>query len=553
VSESFAEEFKKLQANVKNDDYSIVKPVIEREIGLPLDEVFDELSQTPLASASIAQVHVATLKNGSQVVVKVQHPGIYEEMTMDISLMEKALPLIKHLPAVGMIDPAAVVGELKRSLLNELDFTKEADNIDRFRKNNEKIPYILAPKVYREFSSEKLLIMDYMTGMKVSDYIDKANEQIQAGNSTFAESKKRLANEIVDNYMKQIFDDGFFHADPHPGNILITTGAGSTTEQEAPSSGAGDSGESPAQTLHKEASSPLDVDVTIGGVSLGAVFERQDFFELFAGGSATLTAADAGNAASEKIVYIDFGMMGSLDERTLDKFNNIIAAFSQQDSDLVARAILTICKEKSPINMDDFTVDVNRLFTRYFDMPIGDISLPAIFQDIAKLCGDHKLQLPQSVTLLMKGVGTIEGIVLTLDPELSIMSAVMPYAKRYLRKQFDLKTEVQEFLHNLYKAGKAMPELPVKLSRMLDTIGRGEMKVGMDHTHLDDLFRRFEIMVNRLVMGLIVAALIIGSSMLMNFSVSSSHSVIYILGIVGYLLALVLVITMVLQTRRKRK
>lgn len=331
VSEEFAEEFKKLQDHVKTDDFSVVAPLIEAEAGLPLTELFEKIEPKPLASASIAQVHAAVLKGGQEVVVKVQHPGIYEEMTMDIALLEKAVPLVRHIPAAGMMDPAAIVGELKRSLMNELDFTKEADNIEKFHTLNKDVSYILSPKVYREFSSQRLLVMDFMKGVKVSDYIKRADEEAAGGNTAVLAAKKRLAREIVDNYMKQIFDDGFFHADPHPGNILITLHAPGTAVP------AGDEGAKAEDVPRKEEGTPPpaggvppeeeglfgdllpDIDVTVSGVSLGALFRQQDLFELFAGRA----EAAPSETGPERVVYIDFGMMGSLDERTLDKFNRL--------------------------------------------------------------------------------------------------------------------------------------------------------------------------------------------------------------------------------------
>lgn len=552
VSEEFAEEFKKLQDHVKTNDFSMVKTIIETEAGVPVSALFEKIDPKPLASASIAQVHSAILKNGREVVVKVQHPGIYEEMTMDIALLEKAVPLVRHIPAAGMMDPAAIVGELKRSLLNELDFTKEADNIEKFHKFNENIPYIRSPRVYREFSSRRLLIMDFMKGVKISDYIERANQEAENGNDAVKQTKKRLAGEIVDNYMKQVFDDGFFHADPHPGNILVTLDG--PAQADAPSSGEGapSPGEEapPAAPPGQEGlfgALPLDVDVKVHGVSLSA-FLQQDMFAFFAGKAEAAPARHG----PERVVFIDFGMMGVLDERTLEKFNRLLAGFSQQDNEKVAQAILSLCKQKGPFNIDDYTADVGRLFGRYYDMPIGDMSLPTIFEDIARICAQYKLQLPQSVTLLIKGLGTIEGIVLALDPDLSIMSAVLPYAKRYLKQQFDPRAEVRDALKSLYRAGKAAPEIPGKVSRALDTLSRGEIKLNMETNRLDDLFKRLEAMVNRVVVGIIVAALIIGSSVLIHFG-GLARTAAAALGISGFVLALVLALVMLLQTYRKRK
>ncbi len=546
ITPEFGEELKKLQNQVKTDSYEDVSATVLDETGHPVEDLFEEFSQKPLASASIAQVHTAVLKGGQAVVVKVQHPGIFDEMSMDIALLEKAVPLVKFIPASGMGDPAAIVAELKRSLLNELDFTKEAENIEKFGNFHADVPYILSPKVYREFSSERLLIMDFMQGVPVSAYVEQSNTEAENGNTAVLETKKRLAKEIVDNYMKQIFDNGFFHADPHPGNILITLDGGDVPAEEMDEDGR----PKEAETLKNSALEefPLDIDVTVAGVSLSTVFHHQNVAGLFAG-TANTQPTEYG---PERIVFIDFGMMGTLDERTLEKLNHLLAAAFEKDNDKMARAILNLCKVKAPVDMGAFTKDVGAMFENYYEMSIGDLSIPDVFDDINTICIRYKLQLPEQITLLVKGVGTIEGVVLSLDPNLSIMSAVLPYAKRYLQSQFDPKAEVVKILKDLYRAGKAMPEIPVKISRVLDTLSRGEMKLSMETGNLDELFKRMETMVNRLVMGIIVAALIMGSSLLIHFA-DTAKTVVSGIGTAGFVLAFILVIILVIQTYRRRK
>ncbi len=551
ISEEFSAELKKLQDHVKTDTYESVCNTILEESGHPVEELFEKFEEKPLASASIAQVHAAVLKGGQRVVVKVQHPGIYDAMFMDITLLEKAVPLIKFIPVSGMTDPASIVSELKHSLLNELDFTKEADNIEKFGELNANVPYILAPAVYRTFSSRRLLIMDFMQGVQIANYIELSNAEVDKGNTSVLETKKRLAKEIVDNYVKQIFDDGFFHADPHPGNILVTLETPPADPSTVSNEGSAvDDQKEQEQPLEKNLLNelPLDIDVTVAGVSLSTIFRNQDVLSLFAG----TAKAEQAKCGPERIVFIDFGMMGTLDERTLEKFNTILAAVHDQDNKKIAKGILSLCKTKVPVDLDDFTEDIGKLLERYYDMPIGDMSLPAVFEDINDLCTRYQLQLPQNIALLVKGVGTIEGIVLALDPDCSVMSAVMPYAKRYLQKQFDAKHELTRLLKDLYRAGKTIPEFPVKITKALDTLTRGEIKLNMETKNLDDLFIRLETMVNRLVMGLIVAALIVGSSMLIHFA-DSAQTIASNFGMVGYTLAIVLVVILVFQTYRKRK
>ncbi len=545
LTPEFAMELKKLQDNVKTDSYESVEQTIQEETGHTVEEVFETFSKTPLASASMAQVHAATLKGGQRVVVKVQHPGIYDKMSMDLELLEKAVVLTKYIPIGGMVDPGEIVRELKNSLLDELDFTKEADNIEQFGSCNADVPYILAPKVYRSFSSKRILVMDFMQGVQIAKYIDQSDKEVASGNTAVIETKKRLAKEIINNYLKQVFDDGFFHADPHPGNILITLDQGAVPQKEVAQDGQAKTVETVEKGLLDEL--PLDIDVKIAGVSLSTMFRNQDVLGLFAG-KATASPSDHG---SERIVYIDFGMMGVIDKPTLKKFNNILAGIYQQDSRKTAKGILSLCKTAKAVDLDAFTIGVERILDQYCEMSLGEMSLRAVFQDVKDVCEKHGLQLPSCVTLLLKGIGTIEGIVLSLDPECSIMSVLKPYAKAYIKKQFDPQKEMLLILKDLYRAGKSMPEIPVKTSRALDTITKGEIKLNMDMDRFEGLFKRVEAMVNRLIMGFIVAALIIGSSLLIHFG--QANTAVSTLGIVGYVLAILIVAIILIKTYWRRK
>ena len=215
VSDALADEFKMLQDNVKTDDFSVVKSIIESSFGVPVNNIFNTIEEIPVASASMAQVHAATLKDGTKVAVKIQHAGIKSMMLNDISLFEKALPFFKIAPTSKIMDPAALIKELKKSCENELDFTVEAKNIHLFYKNNSDLDYMDCLREYPEYAKENILVMDFVTGIKITDIDD-----LKAQNYDI----KKIAQNLVNNYMKQAFEDGFFHADPHPGNVCVSDG-----------------------------------------------------------------------------------------------------------------------------------------------------------------------------------------------------------------------------------------------------------------------------------------------------------------------------------------
>lgn len=211
ITASFANEFKKLQDKVPPFSSLEAKKIIEKEIHMPIERIFSEFDEKPMAAASIAQVHHATLHDGSDVIVKVQRPNIREQLETDINILIAIAQLLeKNVPESRFYNPTGIVEEFSKTVRKELDFTEEAKNCCRFRKNFEDNPNIYIPKVFGEFITEKVLIMERIDGVRVDDI---------SAIDAMGIDRKELAKIGVDAYFKMVLDDGFFHADPHPGNI----------------------------------------------------------------------------------------------------------------------------------------------------------------------------------------------------------------------------------------------------------------------------------------------------------------------------------------------
>ncbi len=212
ITTRYADEFKKLQDEVPPFPADVAKQIIEAEIGLPLDKIFSDFQEKPVAAASIAQVHNATLLDGNNVIVKVQRPDIREQIEMDIDIMSTIARLMeKHISESRFFNPTGIVHEFQKTVRKELDFTEEARNACHFRRNFQDNPDIYIPKVYPEFLTEKVLVMERIEGVRIDDI-----EGIEA----LGLDRRKLAKIGVDAYFKMILEDGFFHADPHPGNIF---------------------------------------------------------------------------------------------------------------------------------------------------------------------------------------------------------------------------------------------------------------------------------------------------------------------------------------------
>ena len=214
LPEPYCEELTKLRTEVKPLPFSVISSVIQEELGKPADEVFAEINQIPLGSASIAQVHPAILKDGTKVVVKIQRPAIKRTMQNDILLMKKAAGILKL--AIGtedLIDFKTILDELWKTTQEEMDFVQEAANLDLFYENQKEITYVTCPKVFHGLTTPRILVMEYIDGIQIDE-----TRQLESLGYDMTEVGQKAA----ENYCKQILEDGFFHADPHPGNLWVS-------------------------------------------------------------------------------------------------------------------------------------------------------------------------------------------------------------------------------------------------------------------------------------------------------------------------------------------
>ena len=216
LPENYCRELTKLRTEVRPLSYSVISAVIEEELKEPAGNVFSKIEEIPLGSASIAQVHPAILKNGTKVVIKIQRPAIKKTMQNDILLLKKAAGILKL--AIGtedLIDFRTILDELWKTTQEEMDFLQEAANLDFFYENQKDIVYVTCPKVYHEFTTPRLLVMDYIDGIQI-DEVERLKE--------LGYDMTEIGQKAAENYCKQILEDGFFHADPHPGNLWVAGG-----------------------------------------------------------------------------------------------------------------------------------------------------------------------------------------------------------------------------------------------------------------------------------------------------------------------------------------
>ncbi|WP_165004214.1 MULTISPECIES: AarF/UbiB family protein [unclassified Enterococcus] len=521
LTTSFTQTFKTLQDSVPSDTFATVKQTIEAELGLSIPDIFEDFSKTPFASASMGQAHRAKLKNGEAVVVKVQHPNIAEEITLDLQLFERAIPLIKYIPETSVVDLKGVLQEVKRSLGNELDFLKESKNGEAFYQKNNHWHEIRSPKIYEAFCSEKMIVMEDMPGENLNQLMmlenDKPSPIPEKNNKQL---KQEIAHLLIENFMKQVFDDGFFHADPHPGNLLFHPL--STQEQE-----------------HAQTTTASEYQKEIGPITLQATTQQ-------------VTASQP-----YVISYIDFGMMGSLSVTLRQKLTEAVLALYTKDAYRIEKAVLRLCQQEGPFDESHFHEELTTFLEQYYDSPIEEIDLQEVFTQVVVICHQNNLQFDRDITLLLKAFGTLEGVIRVLAPEISLMEVASPFAQRYFLSHLDIEDSLKQSGLDLLEGLKAAPKIPQQLHHLLELWASGQGKVNLELKKQDSLLNRIENMVNRLVFGLVLAALIVGSSLLVQAAPVENLQVVSLLGIFTYAIAalviIILAIDALIQMYKKRK
>ena len=521
LSSAFTQTFKTLQDSVPSDTFSTVKKTIETELSLSLSDIFDDFSKSPFASASMGQAHRAKLKNGDSVVVKIQHPNIAEEIRLDLQLFERAIPLIKYIPETSVVDLKGVLQEVKRSLINEMDFLKESQNGEQFYQKNNGWKEIRIPKIYDAFCSKKVIVMEEMSGKNLNHLMNAENKT-----ETFItgiqnkQLKQEVAKLLVENFMKQVFDDGFFHADPHPGNLLF-------------------------HVLTKEEQTQASRKTEI-------VHEKE--FGSFAFRASTSTEDPV---APYTINYIDFGMMGHLSAGLRQKLTQAVLALYTKDAYRIEKAVLRLCQQEGVFDESRFHQELTSFLEQYYDSPIDEINLQEVFTHVVTICHQNNLQFDRDITLLLKAFGTLEGVIRVLDPEVSLMEVASPFAQHYFLTHLDVEDTLKQSGLDLLEGMKAAPKIPQQLHHLLEMWSSGQGKVNLELKKQDKLLSRIESMINRLVFGMILAALIVGSSLLVQAAPVENAEVVSLLGIFTYAIAafviIFLAIDALIQMYKKRK
>ena len=457
-------ELTKLQDQVSPFPFPDAKNVIEKELGKSLSEIFSSFEEKAIASASLAQVHKAYLKDGTEVAVKVQRPGIKTVIDADMRILSMLADLaVRHIPESRQYDPKGIVEELAKTTREELDFINEGQNIDIFRKNFSDLPEIKILRVFWELSTPKVLTTEFIHGIKVSEFAQLSAKGLD---------RKLIARRGAELVFKQIFDFGFFHADPHPGNILI-----------------------------------LDGNV---------------------------------------IAPLDFGMVGSLSDSQMEELGDIVASFVEGDVRKIVRVLLETEIVDEKVNLRRLEIDLSSLLQKFKRQPLGRLNMRDLFWDAYQIFKRYDMRARAELMLLSKGLVTYEELARSLDPDFQMAEQIKPYVAKLIKKRFSPGKFVKDAVSGFSDMRKLAGGLPFEVKRILQKSRKGEMSVELRHRDLDKLILELDRSSNRVAFAMVIAAIIVGSSMILRLEIGYKIFGFSALGLLGFLMAGVLGIGLVI-------
>jgi len=458
LPERFTRELARLRTDVEPMSVEMVGKTLEHEYGRPLDEIFLEVDATPLGSASVAQVHKATLASGKQVAVKVQRPGVQETMAQDISIMRSlAVRVGRVYRAESFLDLASVVDELWQSFREETDFLVEARSLEEFGRNNADIRYVTCPKPYPTLCTRHVVVMDYVEGIPIGDTKRLVDEGYDLS---------EIGYKLVDNYTKQILDDGFFHADPHPGNLVIRDG---------------------------------------------------------------------------RIVYMDLGIMGRISSHDRKALEKMVRAVGSHDSASLKEGLLRFSiGDVTEVDHARLLADLDEVISDYGDVDLGELDIGAFANAIISLARKSGIELPGSVTMLARSLVTLEGVVDEFLPGVSMVHIISEHVRDTTNVREVASRESKRFAIESVKATRGLLGAASQANLAMNMLTRGQLRVGLELPGTKDPIAELSQSADRLAMGIIVAGLFVGSSVVYYAGIQPVVFGIPVIGFVGYVAALAL-------------
>ena len=424
----------RLQDKIDPFPFEQVEAIVSGELGVRISKAFAEFATKPLATASLGQVHRATMLDGRVVVVKVQRPGIREIIAEDMEVLEEIAEFLdKHTQWGKRYEFGKMLDELRRSLWRELDYRQEARNLSTLGANLQEFPQIIVPAPIEDFTTSRVLTMEYISGKKITELSPLARLDFKGSD---------LAEELFHAYLKQILVDGFFHADPHPGNVFLTD--------------------------------------------------------------------------DHRIGLLDLGMVGHLTPQLQENLLQLLLAVSDGRGDDAATLAIKIGEPKEGFSEQPFRRRVAGLVSEHQGSQMDQIQVGRVVLEITQIAGDNGLRAPAELTLLSKTLLNLDLVGQTLDPKFNPNASIRRNAEKILRQRVWKAFSPTNLFGGLLEMKDLLARLPSRLNRILDAVAHNELKVKVETIDEQVIIEGLQKIANRITLGLVLAALIVGAALLMR-------------------------------------
>ncbi len=445
----------RLQDRVPGVPLEEATEVFREELGSSPYDVLKEFDPTPLAAASLAQVHRARLKSGELVAVKIQRPGVSDVVEGDLSIMETMARFAeRRLPEFAVYDPVGLVHEFGRTIREELDYIHEAQNCDICRKNFKEDEDVCIPRVFWDYTRRRVLTMEYIDGIKIADIpvLEKAGV-----------NRQDIADKGCKAYLKMVFEHGFFQTDPHPGNQVVLE--------------------------------------------------------------------------DQRLGILDYGMFSHIDENTREELTDLLLAVYHRRVDDIVRFLMDMGRVRGQVDQARIRADVQDLLDRYYGVELKQIAFGQVAKDLLLVMRKNELRIQVGLANLLRGLATVEGTGLLLYPEFNFIEAMRPFLERMVWRRFGPAAWLRNLRRSRMDIEALIRHLPSDVRTIVDFLKQGQLKLALDKRELRDVTRGLERSTNQLSAAIVLAAIIVGASLLVVAAPTGLKTVVPIVGIVGFVIA----------------
>ena len=448
------EELQKLQDQVAPLPFEEIRPVIQRYCP-NLEECFDIIEEEPVAAASLSQVHRAVMRDGRVVALKVQRPGIVDLIETDLLILQSLARRVESLsPALRVYNLRGMVDEFSLQIRRELDFAQDGMNADRLRRNMRGIPGVKIPRVHWGISGPCLLAMDYVEGVRIDDV---------AAIRAFGLFPEDIADLGFSAYIQQIFVDGFFHGDPHPGNLLVTRRG--------------------------------------------------------------------------EVVFLDYGIVGVLRPERRRAFADLLLAMTRTDVAGVIAALEKLDVHISPADLDSVKDDLYLVLLDYREMRLERVNFAVAIRGLTDILRRYHIRVPSNLMLMMKVVVMVIDIGTRLDPSFNFDQRIRPYLARIIAQQRFSPETMAKTVWSLADAAEGLLAIPGNVNETLKTLSEGTVTIELEDTDLGKIVGVIDRTSDKLIVGLVVAAIVVGSSLVLRVADLPIPRYVTTLAVVGYVFA----------------